>query len=57
MNKFFEWVNRRRQAIGYTVGGLNVLAAINYARLDMTVMAVTWTVIGVFLIWDAYENK
>lgn len=57
MNKFFEWVNRRRQAIGYTVGGLNVLAAINYARLDMTVMAVAWTVIGVFLIWDAYENK
>lgn len=57
MNKFFEWFGRNRRKIGYTIGGLNVLAAINYAWLGMTGMAVLWTVIGVFLIWDAYEYK
>jgi hypothetical protein len=57
MNKFFEWVYAKRKAIGYTVGGLNVLAAVNYAFNGQTGMAVLWTVIGLFLIWDAYEFK
>ena len=57
MNKFFEWVYTKRKAIGYTIGGLNVLAAVNYAFNGQTGMAVLWTVIGLFLIWDAYEFK
>jgi len=57
MNKFFEWVYTKRKAIGYTVGVLNVLAAVNYAFNGQTGMAVLWTVIGLFLIWDAYEFK
>jgi hypothetical protein len=57
MSKFFEWMYTKRKAIGYTIGGLNLLAAVNYYLQGQTGMAVTWTVIGMFLIWDAYEFK
>ena len=57
MNKFLEWMYAKRKAIGYTVGGLNLLAAVNYYFNGQTGMAVTWTVIGLFLIFDAYEFK
>lgn len=57
MNTFLEWMYAKRKAIGYTVGGLNLLAAVNYYYNGQTGMAVTWTVIGLFLIFDAYEFK
>ena len=57
MSKFFEWFGRNRKPIGYTIGGLNLLAALNYYLNGLTGMAVTWTVIGLFLIYDAYEFK
>jgi len=57
MNTFLEWMYAKRKAIGYTVGGLNLLAAVNYYFNGQTGMAVTWTVIGLFLIFDAYEFK
>lgn len=57
MNKFLEWMYVKRKPIGYTIGGLNLLAAVNYYFQGQTGMAVTWTVIGLFLIWDAYEFK
>ena len=57
MSKFFEWMYTKRKAIGYTIGGLNLLAAVNYYLQGQTGMAVTWTVIGIFLIWDAHEFK
>ena len=55
MNKFFQWLSDNRRGVGYTIGGLNLLAAINYWLNGQTGMAVTWAVIGAFLIWDAYE--
>jgi hypothetical protein len=57
MNQFLDWLGRNRKTIGYTIGGLNLLAALNYYLNGLTGMAVTWTVIGLFLIWDAYEFK
>jgi len=57
MSKFVEWFNRNRRPIGYTIGGLNLLAAVNYYFQGQTGMAVLWTVIGAFLIWDAADYK
>lgn len=57
MSKFFEWLMRNRKPVGYTIGGLNLLAALNYYIMGLTGMAVIWTVIGLFLVWDAYEYK
>lgn len=57
MSKFFEWLMRNRKPVGYTIGGLNLFAALNYYLTDQIGMAVLWTVIGLFLVWDAYEYK
>lgn len=57
MTKFLDWMNRNRKQIGYTVGGLNLLAAVNYYFQGQTGLAVVWTVIGLFLVFDAYEFK
>ena len=57
MFSFLEWLSRNRKQIGYTIGGLNLLAAVNYYFQGQTGMAVTWTVIGIFLIWDSHEFK
>ena len=57
MNKFIEWFGRNRKTIGYSVGVLNLLAALNYALTGQLGMAVLWTVMGAFVIYDAYEFK
>jgi hypothetical protein len=57
MSKFFEWLSSKRKAVGYTIGGLNLLAALNYYLTGQTGLAVLWVVIGMFLIWDAAEYK
>lgn len=57
MNSFLNWIYKNRKPIGYTVGGLNVLSAINHAVNGDWGMAVLWFVIGAFLILDAYEFK
>ena len=57
MNKFLDWFYKNRKPIGYTIGGLNLLSAVNYAVNGDYGMAVLWTVIGAFLVIDAYEFK
>jgi hypothetical protein len=57
MNKFMEWFGRNRKPIGYTIGGLNVLAGLNHAAHGNFGLAVLWIVLGSFLIWDAHEFK
>lgn len=57
MTKFFEWLQSNRKNIGYTIGALNLVAAFNYYLMDLIALSVLWTVIGVFLIWDASEFK
>jgi len=57
MSKFFEWFGRNRKPVGYTIGALNLLAALNYYLNGQTSLAVLWIVIGMFLIWDAAEFK
>ena len=57
MNKFLDWFYKNRKTIGYTIGGLNLLSAVNYAVNGDYGMAVLWTVIGAFLVIDTYEFK
>lgn len=57
MSKFIDWINCNRKQIGYTIGGLNLLAAVNYYLNGQLSLALLWTVIGTFLIWDAAEYK
>lgn len=57
MSKFFEWVGRNRKPISYTIGGLNLLAAVNFAIQGYHGMAVLWIAIAFMLIWDGYDSK
>ena len=57
MSKFFEWFGRNRQPVGYTIGGLNLLAALSYYLQGQSGLAMLWMVIGMFLIWDAADFK
>jgi hypothetical protein len=57
MNKFLDWFYKNRKTIGYTIGGLNLLSAVNYAVNGDYGLAVLWTVIGAFLVIDAHEFK
>ena len=57
MNKFLDWFYKNRKTIGYTIGGLNLLSAVNYAVNGDYGQAVLWAVIGAFLVIDAHEFK
>ena len=57
MSKFMEWFGRNRKTIGYTIGGLNLLVAVNHLVHGQWGLAVLWFVIGGFLVFDAYEFK
>ena len=52
MNKFALWFERNRRPIGYTVGGLNLLAAVNHLVSGHLGLAVLWLVIGSFIVYD-----
>ncbi len=51
-DKFFEWLGRNRKTIGYTVGGLNLLAALNYLVQGQYGLAVLWLAIGGMIVLD-----
>lgn len=55
MSKFFEWLGSNRKPVGYSLGALNILVAVNHLYNTEFGLAVLWFVIGSFLIWDAYD--
>jgi len=57
MNKIGQWIDRNRKPISFTVGGLNVLAGINFAVQGQYGLAVLWIVIGGLFVWDTYSNE
>lgn len=57
MNSFFEWTNRNRKPIGYTIGALNLLAGISNLVGDNYTIAVVNFAIAVVLITDAWRTK
>ena len=52
MDKFFIWFGRNRKTIGYTVGGLNLLLAVNYLIQGQYGMAMLWLLIGGMIVYD-----
>lgn len=52
MDKFFIWFGRNRKTIGYTLGGLNLLLAVNYLIQGQYGMAMLWLFIGAMIVYD-----
>jgi len=57
MNKLFEWTDRNRKTISYTIGALNLLAGISNLVNNNYTLAVVNLVIAVVLIADAWRAK
>ena len=57
MSKFSEWFTKNRKTIGYTIGGLNLLAAANYYFQGDVGLACLWFVIAMGILFDTYEYK
>ena len=57
LDKFIVWFGNNRRAIGYTIGGVNVLSGINYAVQGNYGLALLWLIIGSAIILDSYEFK
>ena len=51
------WLGKYRRPIGYTIGGLNVLAALFAGLRGDITSAVCSALIGIALIWDAAELR
>ncbi len=56
-DKIVIWFEQNRRPIGYTVGGLNLLAALNYLIQGQYGLAVLWLVIGGTIVFDTWEFK
>ena len=52
IDKFFIWFGRNRKTIGYTLGGLNLLLAVNYLIQGQYGMAMLWLLIGGMIVHD-----
>jgi hypothetical protein len=57
ISKFLDWLYSKRKPIGYTIGGLNVLAGLGHLLQAEFGLALLWFAIGMMLIMDAYEFK
>jgi len=57
IDKFYVWFGNNRKAIGYTIGGVNVLSGINFAVQGNYGLALLWLIIGGAIILDSYEFK
>lgn len=57
LDKFIVWFGNNRRAIGYSIGGVNVLSGINFAVQGNYGLALLWLIIGGAIILDSYEFK
>jgi hypothetical protein len=57
LDKFIVWFGNNRRAIGYTIGGVNVLSGINFAFQGNYGLSLLWLIIGGAIILDSYEFK
>lgn len=53
MDKFFNWFNKNRRTIGFTVGGLCLLSSVNYLLDGNAVGCVLYLLLGIMIIVDA----
>ena len=57
MDKFFMWVGRNRDAIGYTIGCLCLLSAgFDFAKDDIT-NGIMFTIMGVAISFDVWSTR
>jgi hypothetical protein len=57
LDKFIVWFGNNRRAIGYGIGGVNLLSGINFAVQGNYGLALLWLIIGGAIILDSYEFK
>jgi hypothetical protein len=57
LDKFIVWFGNNRKTIGYTIGGVNILAGLNHAFQGDYGLALLWFIIGGAIILDSYEFK
>jgi hypothetical protein len=55
--KFLVWFGQNRKAIGYTIGGLNLLVALSYFIQGQLGLMLLWIVIGFTIVFDTWEFK
>jgi hypothetical protein len=53
-DKIFGWLDRNQQAIGYTVGGLNIANSVMYFLQGQTVAGILFLMIGIPIILLTY---
>ena len=51
------WFGTKRKPIGYTIGVLNLLAALSYFIQGEYSMTILWVAVGFMIIIDANEVK
>ena len=56
-DRILDWLELNRRPVGYTVGGLIILAGVGYALQGSWGMAVLWIVLGSFLVWDTHQFR
>ena len=56
-DKFFVWFGRNRNTIGYIIGGLNLLVALNHLIQGQYGLMLLWLVIGCMIMFDTREFK
>jgi hypothetical protein len=57
LDKFFIWVSRNSQKIGYTVGAMNLLSGLVSLINGNYALAVVGFTIGFALTFDAYRES
>lgn len=57
MEKFSNWFGRNRKTIGYSIGGLNIVSGLGQMADGQLWPGIVWLILGVALVFDAYEFK
>lgn len=55
--KFVQWFERNRKTIGYSIGGLNIVSGLGHMADGQFWPGIVWLVLGIALVFDAYEFK
>ena len=53
MDKFFNWFNKNRRVIGFTIGGLCLLSSVTNLLAGDAIACVLYFLVGVMIIVDA----
>lgn len=57
LNQFLNWFGKNRKPIGYTIGTVNVLGALQYFYQGENISACVSLVLGLAILLDTWEFK